>query len=46
VVVGHGLVLVPFILIAPAALIGRQLAATLTLAGTAVLAIRTWLIRR
>lgn len=46
VVVEHGLVLVPFILIAQAALIGQQLAATLILAGAAAVAIRTWVIRR
>jgi len=46
VVVEHGLVLVPFILIAQAALIGQQLAATLILAGATSVAIRAWVIRR
>lgn len=46
VVVEHGLVLVPFILIAQAALIGQRLAAALIFAGAAAVAIRAGVIRR
>ncbi len=46
VVVEHGLVLVPFILIAQAALIGQSLAAALIGTGAAAVALRAWVIRR
>lgn len=46
VVLEHGLVLVPFILIGQAALIGRGLAAALIAAGAVAVALRAWSIRR
>lgn len=46
VVLEHGLVLVPFILIGQAALIGQGFAATLIAAGALAVALRAWFIRR
>ncbi len=46
VVMEHGLVLVPFILIGQAALIGQGLAAALITAGAVAVALRAWVIRR
>ena len=46
VVMEHGLVLVPFILIGQAALIGQGLAAALITAGAVAVALRAWVISR